>query len=345
MSSLQQHALDYFVSRGWTAEQAAGIVANLTAESGLNPAAVGDGGAAYGLAQWHGNRQDGFQALFSKPIQGSSLDEQLTWVETELRTTESAAGNALRSCTTSYQAGACISEKYERPADRAGEAAKRGALAQSILNVANNVATNSQQVTESVATTAVSTPNNVAKGQPMVALAALQFFGPLLASVLPQIGPLLKPGSKAAAYAPIAESVVQAITAAAGTSSLGGAVEAMQNDPAVAAKVQAAVVSHPDVIGLVEVSGGIQAAKEADAKATQAPQSFLHSPAFWITLLLMTAPFMLLTDVFFVHPDAYIGDIRTQIVTGVLGIILVVCGYWLGGSMGSTKKDELLAAK
>ena len=345
MSSLQQHALDYFVSRGWTAEQAAGIVANLTAESGLNPAAVGDGGAAYGLAQWHGNRQDGFQALFSKPIQGSSLDEQLTWVETELRTTESAAGNALRSCTTSYQAGACISEKYERPADRAGEAAKRGALAQSILNVANNVSTNSQQVTESAATTAASTSDNVAKGQPMGALAALQFFGPLLAAVLPQIGPLLKPGSKAAAYAPIAESVVQAITTAAGTTSLGGAVEAMQNDPELAKKVQQAVVSNESVLGLVEVSGGIPAAKDADAVATQAPNGFWHSPAFAISCILMAMPLMLLADVFYVHPTLYEGPMRTQIITGILGVIMVICGYWLGSSMGSTKKDELLAAK
>ena len=128
----KNQALAYFVSRGWTVAQAAGIVANLVAESGLNPAAVGDGGLAYGIAQWHPDRQEGFYRFFGRPIQGSSVEDQLAWVDEELRTTESSAGISLRSCTTAYDAGACVSEKYERPADRAGEAAKRGRLAESI---------------------------------------------------------------------------------------------------------------------------------------------------------------------------------------------------------------------
>jgi hypothetical protein len=42
-----QTALDFFVGHGWTREQSAGIVANLVAESNLNPEAVGDGGQAF----------------------------------------------------------------------------------------------------------------------------------------------------------------------------------------------------------------------------------------------------------------------------------------------------------
>ena len=339
-------ALDYFVSQGWTTAQAAGIVANLVAESGLNPAAVGDGGLAYGLPQWHPDRQEGFQNLFGKSIHGSSLDEQLAYVHHELNDTERAAGAALHACTTAYEAGACVSERYERPADRAGEAAKRGLLASSLWgSYTQNVATTAPQPDTQPAAPIEDRSTTLPTEQPMGALEALQFFGPILEKVLPQIGALLKPGSKAAAYAPIAESVVSAMTTAAGTDTLGGAIEKMQNDAAIKAAVQAAVVSHKDVLGLVEVAGGIQAAKEADAVATQAPNGFWHGPAFWISLLLMCAPFMLLADVFYVHPTSYQGDIRTQIVTGVLGIVLVVCGYWLGGSMGSTKKDELLAAK
>jgi len=127
-----KQAFDYFVSMGWTPVQAAGIVANLFSESRLNPAAVGDGGQAYGIAQWHPDRQAGFAALIGHPIQGSSLEDQLAWVHAELQSTEKRAGDALRGCTTANEAGACVSKLYERPADREGDAAKRGELAESI---------------------------------------------------------------------------------------------------------------------------------------------------------------------------------------------------------------------
>src|SRR5260363_90445 len=51
-------------AQGWTHKQAAGIVANLKIESGLNPKAVGDGGKAYGIAQWHPPRQAEFRRAF-----------------------------------------------------------------------------------------------------------------------------------------------------------------------------------------------------------------------------------------------------------------------------------------
>jgi hypothetical protein len=50
-------------------------------------------------------------------------------------------------------------------------------------------------------------------------------------------------------------------------------------------------------------------------------------------------------DVFFVHPSAYDGNLRTQIVTGLLAVILMVGGYWLGTSASSAKKDEALARR
>lgn len=129
----QLTALSYFIRMGWTPEQAAGVVANLVAESSLNPAAVGDGGQAYGIAQWHPDRQANFAAVIGRDIKGSSLEEQLAFVHAELNRFEKSAGDALRLCATASEAGACISTKYERPADRDGEAAKRAALAESIF--------------------------------------------------------------------------------------------------------------------------------------------------------------------------------------------------------------------
>jgi hypothetical protein len=55
---------------------------------------------------------------------------------------------------------------------------------------------------------------------------------------------------------------------------------------------------------------------------------------------------MLLVDVFYVHPGEYAADgLRTQIVTGVLMVISMVGGFWLGTSFSSSKKDDALLRK
>lgn len=127
--------LSFFQSQGWTKEQAAGIVANLKAESQLNPGAVGDSGKAYGIAQWHPDRQAAFRSRFGKDIKGSSLEEQLQFVQYELtQGSEQGAGSKLKAATTAAEAGQIVSRRYERPADREGEAYKRGLAASQLLN-------------------------------------------------------------------------------------------------------------------------------------------------------------------------------------------------------------------
>jgi len=126
--------MEYFIGQGWTTAQAAGIVANLQAESGLRPDAVGDLGQAYGIAQWHSDRQANFQTFTGRAIRGSTADQQLRFVQHELSGTEAGAGQRLRNTTSAYDAGATMSRYYERPADREGEAARRGQRAQQILD-------------------------------------------------------------------------------------------------------------------------------------------------------------------------------------------------------------------
>ena len=109
-------AMSYFQSQGWTKEQAAGIVGNLQAESGpsLNPKAVGDNGQAYGIAQWHPDRQATFKKQMQKEIRESSLEEQLQFVQWELSNTNMGAGNALRSAKAANEAAQIIDRMYER---------------------------------------------------------------------------------------------------------------------------------------------------------------------------------------------------------------------------------------
>jgi hypothetical protein len=114
---------------GWTRAQATGIAANIQRESGGNEKAVGDKGQAFGLAQWHPDRQAAFQQWAGKNIRESNRDEQLAFINYELRHGEKGAGDALSRARDAGQAAVIMSQQYERPADAAGEAAKRAALA------------------------------------------------------------------------------------------------------------------------------------------------------------------------------------------------------------------------
>jgi len=111
-------AIAFFESKGWTNEQAIGIVANLQAESGANlrTDALGDGGKAYGIAQWHPDRQQRFQEVYGKPIQEAGFKEQLEFVNWELNNSEKPAGDDLRQASTVEEATAIVNQKYERSA-------------------------------------------------------------------------------------------------------------------------------------------------------------------------------------------------------------------------------------
>lgn len=126
-------ATNFFVAKGWTPEQAAGISANLGLESGYNPRAIGDMGRAYGAAQWHYDRQQAFQKWSGKNIRQSTLDEQLGFVDYELRHgSERSAGKRLANTKTAREAGEVVSRYYERPADADGDARRRGELANAL---------------------------------------------------------------------------------------------------------------------------------------------------------------------------------------------------------------------
>jgi hypothetical protein len=112
-----QSAVTYLQGKGWTQAQAQGIVGNFQVESGvnLNPSAVGDGGAAYGIAQWHPDRQAAFQQQYGFPIQQATTQQQLDFVNYELtQGKEVAAGNRIRATTTAGEAAAVTDQYYER---------------------------------------------------------------------------------------------------------------------------------------------------------------------------------------------------------------------------------------
>ena len=108
---------DFFVDRGWSPAQSQGIVTNLMRESGGDPTNVGDGGLAYGVAQWRPDRQANFAKWAGHDIRQSTREEQLAFVDYELRQgAETRAGKLLASAQTPEQAEAVVRNEYERPA-------------------------------------------------------------------------------------------------------------------------------------------------------------------------------------------------------------------------------------
>lgn len=120
------------MASGWSKEQATGLLANAMTESSLNPMAVN--GVAYGLMQWHPDRQAAYTKLYGHTMQSvhdkeTAMREQMDFANWELTHTEKGAGDLLRQANNAGVAAAIVSNYFERPKDVSGEIAKRGALA------------------------------------------------------------------------------------------------------------------------------------------------------------------------------------------------------------------------
>jgi Phage tail lysozyme len=109
-------AFDFFMSRGYSQAQTAGIVGNLLGESSLNTGAVGDKGLAKGIAQWHPDRWNPLVSRFTAMGKDPhDLVTQLEMVDYELRNKEKGAFNRLMSAKTVDEATAAFIG-FERPA-------------------------------------------------------------------------------------------------------------------------------------------------------------------------------------------------------------------------------------
>lgn len=106
------------IAKGWTHAQVSGIIGNLQQESGkgLSLKAVGDGGTAFGVAQWRHERLTRLQQFAkANKMDWRSIEAQADFIDFELKTTEKSAGNQLKRATTPQEAAhAFIS--FERPA-------------------------------------------------------------------------------------------------------------------------------------------------------------------------------------------------------------------------------------
>jgi hypothetical protein len=111
-------AYDFFVGKGLTNFQAAGIVGNLDQESGVNPSSVQAGGPGRGIAQWSvGGRWDTSNPNVlayakSKGVSATTLNVQLEFIWLEL-TTVGYGYTQLKATTNVTDATLVFMDKYE----------------------------------------------------------------------------------------------------------------------------------------------------------------------------------------------------------------------------------------
>jgi hypothetical protein len=120
LNANDQTAFTYFVGKGLTTFQAAGIVGNLDQESNMDPAAVQQGGPGRGIAQWSvGGRWDtdnGDNVLAYASQQGessSSLQLQLEFIWYELTSFAGYGLAALRATTNVTDATVAFETDFE----------------------------------------------------------------------------------------------------------------------------------------------------------------------------------------------------------------------------------------
>ena len=108
-------AFAFFIQRGLTPAQSAGLVGNFMQESGMDPNSTKPSEGAVGIANWEGGRRTALNSYAaSAGAPANSLTTQLWFAWNELNTSEQAALNALKATTTPGMAATVVANDYER---------------------------------------------------------------------------------------------------------------------------------------------------------------------------------------------------------------------------------------
>ena len=150
----------------------------------------------------------------------------------------------------------------------------------------------------------------------------------------------------AATFNVVSEAVVKAVP---GATDLPTAISAMVADPAVKAKAEAEVMADSSVAALVEVGGGIEAARKANADLLIAtgdhPWRVLFHPVLIVTALTLPLVYMIVLELVR-YMDKVSADVIAQTIGTVIGLDLGgICGFWMGQTYQASRRASDNGAK
>ena len=205
-------------------------------------------------------------------------------------------------------------------------------------------------------------PTPTPREAPMPILALISAFGPLLAQLIPQIATVVS-GDRAKQNLDLAGKVFQTITDVTGQPNVQAAIEVIQGDKDALKKATDAIVTNPDIqpsLQLIEIGGGVVAAREADQKQQAAAEPFWRGSAvFWMSVLLLPLVYWLVGSLIVGGtplPDdapwwvksalamfggAWNGESRSGGFNLVIGLVLGgICGVYYGVSVTQARQQQ-----
>lgn len=116
---------------GYNSAAAAGLLANIKAESGFKPDINGDSGTSYGICQWHASRKTRLiNWCNNNGLDYSSLIGQLYFLKYELETYYPSVNRYMKGVSNdadgAYDAAYYFCYNFEAPANKASKSASRG---------------------------------------------------------------------------------------------------------------------------------------------------------------------------------------------------------------------------
>jgi len=163
-------AYQFFLSKGLSAAQAAGIVGNLEQESGVNPESVQPNGPGRGIAQWsQGGR---WNPSLMTGNNAQDLNNQLNFIWQELQSNSSYGLGALQKQTTPTGAAQVFGTDYERY----GVAGARTQDAQDVYNAALSGNWGSSPINATPASFSITSPSSWVPALIKIGLIIFGFF-------------------------------------------------------------------------------------------------------------------------------------------------------------------------
>jgi hypothetical protein len=117
--NVQSQIWSYFQAKGLQPHQIAGIMGNISGESGFNPLAIGDNGNSFGLFQHNGVRGQGLLSSLGGRSGLGNVQGQLDYVWKELMGSENGALQKLLASSNVSDATSAWMSAFERPSSGA----------------------------------------------------------------------------------------------------------------------------------------------------------------------------------------------------------------------------------